>query len=158
MIAEIFILLTVVSGLCLVLSAYQVRRHKTKLEIIAHWAFPFGAFVWEDLLIFSLFSLGSLTATLLVRDWRAGLLIYLVFWVVRHLGEVIYWLLQQFCQPTAYPHDQYHAFFIIRKILGEVSHQQCFILMQVFHEALMAATLVLLLLLMLNWNNLPGAF
>ncbi len=158
MVAELFTLLTVVSGVCLVLSAYQIRRHKTRIELIYHWAFPFGSFVWEDLLVFSLFNLLSIFAILIVRDWRVGLLVFLVFWVVRNIGEVIYWLFQQFCQPTVYPHNQYASFRLIRKFLGEISNQQCFILMQVLHESLMAATLVLLLLLMINWNNLPGAF
>lgn len=158
MVAKLLILSTITSGICLVLSAYQIRRHKTQLEFITHWAFLLGAFVWEDLFVISLFSFGSLLATLLARDWRVGLLIYLVFWVIRNLGEMIYWFLQQFNQPTVYPHNQYHGFFIIRKILGEVSNQQCFILMQVLHEALMAVMLSLLLLLMLNWGNLSGAF
>lgn len=55
-----------------------------------------GSFVWADAVIFSLFWVGSSITTLLLNDWILFLLIISVFWVVRSLGETIYWLNQQF--------------------------------------------------------------
>lgn len=141
-----------------ILSAIILRRRNTRIDIIAHWAFPFGAFVWEDLLVFSLFNFLVFTGIILSRDFRVGLLFFSVFWVVRNLGEVIYWFLQQFSQPTVYPHDQYRSFRWIYKITGEVSNQQCFIIMQVFHEGLLGVFLTLLTLLLLNWVAIDGRF
>jgi hypothetical protein len=58
--------------------------------------FFLGIFVWADAVILGLFwSLISLTC-LLLNDWILFLLIISLFWVIRSLGEIIYWLNQQF--------------------------------------------------------------
>lgn len=57
---------------------------------------PLGIFVWGDAVIYGLFwTLVSLT-TYFLQDWLLFLLIIALFWVVRSLGETIYWFNQQF--------------------------------------------------------------
>jgi hypothetical protein len=56
----------------------------------------FGMFVWGDAVIFGIFWTLVSTTTLLLNDWILFLLILSVFWVVRSLGETIYWFNQQF--------------------------------------------------------------
>ena len=155
---NILFILGLLSLILFVVSACKLRRGKSQVELIYHWAFPFGAFVWEDLMIFSLFNLLSIIGVLLIRDLRVGALIFLVFWIVRSAGEVVYWFLQQFNQPTVYPHNLYMGFSRIRKLVGEISDQQCFILLQVFCEGLLAIFLTLLLLLLINWQSINGRF
>lgn len=56
----------------------------------------YGSFVWADQVIFGLFwSLVSLFCIIL-QDYILFLLIFSVFWLVRSIGETIYWFLQQF--------------------------------------------------------------
>ena len=57
---------------------------------------PLGAFVYADLTVFGLFWLGASTLSLLLSDWALFLLIASLFWLVRSIGETIYWLNQQF--------------------------------------------------------------
>ena len=58
--------------------------------------FWMGIFVWGDAVIIGLFwSLVSLTCILL-DDWILFALIGSVFWIVRSLGETIYWIHQQY--------------------------------------------------------------
>ena len=72
-------------------NAYRITPHLT----------PLGIFVWADGLIISLFWLMvSLFTFLLPNPWFL-LAIISLFWLVRSIGETIYWMLQQFVQPSA---------------------------------------------------------
>lgn len=55
-----------------------------------------GAFVWGDAVVFGIFWVLSSLVALALKDWYLFLLIISVFWVVRSLGETIYWFNQQF--------------------------------------------------------------
>ena len=55
-----------------------------------------GAFVWGDVVIFSIFWILVSLVCLILNDWVLFLLIYSVFWLVRSIGETIYWFNQQF--------------------------------------------------------------
>lgn len=55
-----------------------------------------GIFVWGDAIIFGAFWAMVGVACLILNNWVLFLLIYSVFWVVRSLGETIYWFNQQF--------------------------------------------------------------
>jgi hypothetical protein len=56
----------------------------------------YGAFVWADLVVFGIFwTLISLLA-LVLNSWYLFLLAVSLFWLVRSIGETIYWFNQQF--------------------------------------------------------------
>lgn len=57
---------------------------------------PFGAFVWADMAIFGIFWALSGIVALFLQDWYLFLLIVSLFWLVRSMGETIYWFNQQF--------------------------------------------------------------
>jgi hypothetical protein len=56
----------------------------------------FGGFVQADNVIFGMFWFLTSTGTLLLKDWLLFLLIVSSFWLVRSIGETLYWFLQQF--------------------------------------------------------------
>lgn len=56
----------------------------------------FGAFVWADLVVFGAFWALSGLASLILNDWLLFLLIISLFWLVRSVGESLYWFFQQF--------------------------------------------------------------
>ena len=56
----------------------------------------YGAFVWADIVVFGVFWALASIIVLLTNDWILFLLLLSVFWVVRSLGETIYWFNQQF--------------------------------------------------------------
>lgn len=56
----------------------------------------YGAFVWADMLIFGIFWVLAGVISLIATDWTLFLLIIAVFWLVRSIGETIYWFNQQF--------------------------------------------------------------
>ncbi len=55
-----------------------------------------GVISWGDAVVFGLFWLGASVITLILKDWYLFCLIVSVFWVIRSLGETIYWFNQQF--------------------------------------------------------------
>lgn len=84
-----------------IIAAYGSMRgiieSKNKNSMAETWFFwPFGGFVWADMVIFGIFWLIAGVASLLLNDWILFLLIISLFWLVRSVGETIYWLLQQF--------------------------------------------------------------
>jgi hypothetical protein len=64
---------------------------------------PIGIFVWGDAVVFSAFWILVSLTTLYLNDWLLFVLTYSVFWVVRSLGESIFWFNQQFSQKHIYP-------------------------------------------------------
>ena len=55
-----------------------------------------GAFVWGDILVFGIFWPIVGAISLIRQDWLLFLLIQALFWLVRSLGETIYWFNEQF--------------------------------------------------------------
>ena len=55
-----------------------------------------GAFVWADLTVFGFFWLALSVVSLFLSDWLLFLVTISLFWLVRSIGETIYWLNQQF--------------------------------------------------------------
>jgi hypothetical protein len=59
-------------------------------------AMCYGAFVQADKVIFGLFWFVASLIAFIVDDWLLFLLIFSVFWLVRSVGETLYWMFQQF--------------------------------------------------------------
>lgn len=55
-----------------------------------------GAFVWADAVVFGLFWTVASIVTIILNNWLLFLLLQSVFWLIRSIGETIYWFLQQF--------------------------------------------------------------
>jgi hypothetical protein len=71
-----------------------------------------GAFVWADEVVFGLFWTAASLVTLFLNDWILFLLLQSAFWLIRSIGETIYWFLQQFSTINRNPPEK----FLIYKI------------------------------------------
>lgn len=79
----------------------------------SYFYFLLGAFVWGDTIIFGLFWFIMSLVLLSMKSWVLTQLTFSVFWVVRSLGETIYWFLQQFSSINRNPPHKlflYHIF------------------------------------------------
>jgi len=65
-----------------------------------------GAFVWGDAVIFGLFWTIVSLVTLFLDNWLLFLMAISFFWVIRSLGEMIYWLNEQFSQKNLNPPEK----------------------------------------------------
>ncbi|OGM28041.1 hypothetical protein A2962_05490 [Candidatus Woesebacteria bacterium RIFCSPLOWO2_01_FULL_39_61] len=80
---------------------------------ITPYLLPLGIFVWGDAVIFGLFWFVVSLMTLIVNDWIFFLLIISIFWVVRSVGETVYWINQQFSIINRNPPEKFwfHKYF-----------------------------------------------
>ena len=137
-----------------ILSYFEIRNNHKFAKFIYAWGFPFGSFVWEDLFIFSIYGLIASIIATSTHQTRLGLLFLVVFWIVRSGGEAGYFFLQQFIQPSHYPHNVDDHFQLIRFIFGDISYQQCLIVLQVFFQIILMFSISALVLLLFTWNSL----
>lgn len=103
-----------------------------------------GIFVWGDAVIFGPFwLLVSLTAFLL-KDWQLFLLIVSVFWLVRSVGETIYWLLEQF---TSTKRNRPETLFGYRFFKND----SIFFIYQIFWQCITVLSLIVTIYLVHIW-------
>jgi hypothetical protein len=148
----------VVSVVLLVLSIARVRNSGENVTWI-YWAYPLGAFVWEDLVSISLYNITISVAVAIKKQYRLALLSALLFWLVRSAGEMLYWFLQQFTQSPGYPHSDYgwdRAGWFASLFPG-ISDQKWFILHQVNYQVLTVLCLIGLFLLIKSWKRLKSS-
>ena len=93
---QTFIFIYAFFNLLVFLKGFYETKYKKNAYGLTRPLLFVGIFVWGDAVIFGLFWLLSSIVTLLLKDWYLFLLIISVFWVVRSLGETIYWFNQQF--------------------------------------------------------------
>jgi len=75
-----------------------------------------GAFVWIDAVILGIFWLITALIFLIIEDWRLWMITVSSFWLIRSLGEIHYWLLQQF---AAKPLDDPHKYWMSQYFRGK---------------------------------------
>jgi len=138
------------------LSLKKVFHSHNKITFIYPWGFIFGAFVWEDLLVFSLFHALLALVVLVLSDIRLGLLGICVFWMIRSSGETLYFFLQQFINKKVYPHKITKKLAYFKRLLGGISDQKAFIILQVFHQTIVVVFTIFLIMLIKNWSEIPS--
>ncbi len=92
----------------LVILFFGVREVTVKKNAFGETPFLcwLGIFVWGDTIIFSPYWLLVLIVTLITKNWWLFLIAITSFWLVRSLGETIYWLNQQFSSVSRnHPHQ-----------------------------------------------------
>ncbi len=105
------------------------------------WA---GVFVWGDAVIFGLFWFLSSLVCYFLKDWILFLLIISVFWVVRSLGETIYWLNQQFSAINRNPPE---------KLLGYrfFKNDSIWFVYQIFWQCITVVSIISTIYLASSW-------
>ncbi len=142
-----------------ILSFINVRNSGSEVEFIL-WAYPLGAFVWEDLLVFSAANVIACIFVTFIKDFRYIFIYFLSFWLIRSIGETFYWFLQQFCTSTMYPHDQYDwdRNSILSSLIGDLSNQKYFILNQISWQIVTVLCICGFIFVLKKWNSLRKAF
>lgn len=80
---------------CFLISLHNTKDKKNSFGI-AFLIYPIGGFVWADGVVFGLFWTIASAVLLYINSWTLFLLTISVFWLVRSIGETIYWFNQQF--------------------------------------------------------------
>lgn len=100
---HIFIVLFALFNLLVFLKSFYECKYKKNAFGLTRPLVFIGVFAWGDGVVFGLFWILTPLVLLLIDNWYLFLLTFSVFWVVRSLGETIYWLNQQFSQVKRNP-------------------------------------------------------
>lgn len=142
---------------CLFLLALRkVVGSGNEFKFIYGWGFVVGAFVWEDVVIFAPLFMIITVLTLLMADFRIWMLCFLVFWIVRSLGETIYFFLEQFLEPKTLPHNIERHLEAVRRMFGGIDTQKAFMLMQTMFQTVTISSTVALILLLTHWQSVSA--
>jgi len=95
-------LYAIVSLISFTQAFFEIKIKKNPFGITKHLTL-LGIFVWGDAIVLGPFWFGVSTLILFLQDWNLFLLIVSLFWVVRSLGEVIYWIAEQFADKHRNP-------------------------------------------------------
>lgn len=103
----IIILFAIINLLFFIKGSIETRRGKA-YKMVPYVLMIFGIFVWGDAVILSFFLALASIFSLLIGDWILFLLVISAFWLVRSLGETVYYFNQQFsgiqrCPPKTLP-------------------------------------------------------
>lgn len=122
-------------GLAISLAGFYQCRSRRKAYGATPLLLPFGSFVWGDAAIFGLFWLAAALVCFLLGDWLLFLLITSLFWVVRSLGEMIYWFNQQFSKVNRNPPED--------KLIFRIFHNDAvWFVYQIVWQCVLVAALV----------------
>ena len=125
-------------------SLHKVKNKKGAFERVPQPLIVTGSFVWADHVVFGLFWTLASLLVLYFQDFLLMLLIISVFWLVRSVGESMYWFLQQFSQINRNPPES----FRIHKIFHNSS---VWFVHQIYWQALTVTTIITTLALAALW-------
>ena len=111
-----------------------------------HILFLLGIFVWGDALIFGFFWCLVSLISFLLKDWILFLLIIAVFWVVRSLGEMLYWINQQFSPIIRNPPKTLFGYHWLK-------NDSIWFVYQVFWQCLLVISIVTTIYLTSLWSR-----
>jgi hypothetical protein len=103
-----------------------------------------GAFVWADATVFGIFWAIASAVTMYLNSWKLFLLLLSAFWLVRSVGETVYWFNQQFSTV----HRSNPENFFIYRIFGDDS---VWFVWQIFWQCVSVVTLITTVLMFKIW-------
>ncbi len=104
---KLIIVIWGVSSFILFVKGFKESKDNKNSYGITPYLLPWGVFVWGDAVVFGLFWTLVSFAVLFLKDWILFLLIISVFWVIRSLGETIYWFNQQYSNINRNPPEKF---------------------------------------------------
>jgi hypothetical protein len=78
-------------------------KTKKNASGLTYFLVPMGIFVWGDAVVFGLFWFLVSGVVSWLNDWLLFWLVFSLFWVVRSLGETIFYFNQQFSKVNRQP-------------------------------------------------------
>ncbi len=108
------------------------------------WMILYGAFVWGDAVILCTFWFLASLVILYLRNWQLFLLTLSVFWLIRSLGETLYWFLVQFSTKETDPPER---FFLSKYFPGT----SVWFINQMFWQCVSIITLISTMYLAYKW-------
>lgn len=106
-----FFIFAVFNALIFLKALHECKNKKNAFGLTPRLGWM-GAFVWGDAVVFGLFWAMVSLAVLFLQDWLLFWLIASVFWLVRSVGETIYWFNEQFATVHRNPPKSLRGYFL----------------------------------------------
>lgn len=132
-----------ISILAFIKGIYEVNKKNNPFGE-APFLFFLGVFVWSDAVMIGLFGFFISLICLLIRDWILFWLIISIFWVVRSLGEIIYWINEQFSPIIRNPPETLLGYKFFK-------NDSIWFVYQLFWQCVMVVSIVFSILLARFW-------
>jgi hypothetical protein len=137
------IITLIYSAIGFVLGLYYSIRKKKAFGLTPYF-YPLGIFVWGDATIFGLFWIGVSIYSWFKSDWILFLLFISVFWLIRSLGETIYWFNQQFTSLDRNPPHTLPGFKL-------VNDDSIWFIYQIIAQCISVISLITTIYLVAHW-------
>lgn len=111
---------------------------------LTRWLSWLGIFVWGDAVVIAPFWIISALLSLFLRDWILFWLIVSIFWSVRSLGEVIYWLNEQFAAKKRNPPHTLPGYLLVKS-------EAIWFIFQIYWQCVMVVSIVSAIFFAKNW-------
>lgn len=144
MIQVVLILFAIVNAATFLYALHKVKNKKEAYGRVPQLLVITGSFVWADHVIFGAFWTLATIAAIALNDQILFALIYSVFWLVRSVGESMYWFLQQFSHMNRNPPEN----FRIHKVFHNSS---VWFVHQIYWQVVTVTTILTSLLLASIW-------
>lgn len=141
---QFFLLITSVYALIAAVLGFHHTHHKKNSNGLTPFFYPLGAFVWADAMVFGVFWILITVVSWLRQDWLLFLLSISLFWLVRSIGETIYWFNQQF---ASVPRDKPESLVGYRFVHSDA----IWFVYQIMHQCITVITILTSLYLGHAW-------
>lgn len=133
---NIFTNIFLIGFLAYSVSSFLFGMNKRKNPFgLSRFFLPLGSFVWIDNVVFgAFFSLVSVIC-LLTRQFILFWLVFSVFWLIRSIGEQMYWFLEKF---TTVHRNHPNSLWPYRWFKG----QEVWVVMQIFWQCVAVISLI----------------
>lgn len=127
----------------LIKSLWEIKNKKNVYGLTPYLFF-LGAFVWGDMLILGPFWIIVTLISIFLNNFYLFLFFVSVFWIIRSLGETIYWLNEQFAGKNRNPPHtlNFHKF---------INSDAIWFIYQVFWQCVFVFSLVLSIYFCFRW-------
>ncbi len=139
-----FLIFVITFNLIIFILAFNACSKRKNAYGETPFFYPLGMYVWGDALVFSFFWATAASISLYLHDWILFWLIFSVFWLVRSIGETVYWLNQQFSPIIRYDIERLPA----RRIFHNDS---VWFIFQIMNQCLTVVTIITTLYLAKIW-------
>lgn len=129
---------------CILFFVSKRKCHKGYSFHLTRWLSLLGMFVWGDVLILSLFWILIGAISLFLQDWLLFLVFFSAFWLIRSLGETLYWFLQQFASKKRDSPDSLMGYSFVK-------NESIWFIYQVFWQCITVISLVSTVYLFSIW-------
>jgi len=140
----VIIIIFALINLIFFVKGYIETKRKKAYNIVPYPFFVFGIFVWGDAVVISMFLFLSSLLSFVLNDWILFLLLISVFWLVRSLGETMYWFNQQFSSINRNPPKKLAGFRIYQ-------NDSIWFAYQIFHQCIVVITIITTIYLAYLW-------